>query len=86
MKMLLTADRIRSIIADDRTEKDIEISLRLHKIRFSYDTSAGFLSLRVPVRSGIVRIYRTASRSAPFMVCAAPPSPIHPVPVSRSAY
>lgn len=68
MKMLLTAGRIRAALDDARTEKDVELSLRAHKIRFSYDTYAGFLAFRVPVRSGSVLIIRTASRSAPFSV------------------
>ena len=89
MKMLLTADRIRSAIADARTEKDIELLLRAHKIRFSYDTGAGFLAFRIPARTGVVLVYRTASRSAPFMVRAAAPAaaPVFPVvPVFRTDY
>ena len=75
MKMLLTADRIRAVVADARTEKDIELSLRSHKIKFSYDTGAGFLAFRIPARSGTVLVYRTCSRSAPFTVRAAAPAP-----------
>ena len=79
MKLLLTPARIRSVIADARTEKDLELSLRRHKIRFSYDTSAGILAFRIPLRSGPVLVYRTASRSAPFRIRSA-------APVSRSSY
>ena len=93
MKMLITAARIRSVIDGARTEKDIEISLRLHRVRFSYDTRAGFLAFRIPARSGSVLVYRTASRSAPFIVRSAPPAsapssaPCFPVvPVFRSDY
>lgn len=75
MKMLLTASRVRSAIAGARTEKDIELSLRMHRIRYSYDTSAGMLAFRVPCRTGSVLIVRTASRSCPFRV-------LQPVPVS----
>lgn len=75
MRILLSADRIRSAISGARTEKEIELSLRRHKIRFSYDTSAGFLAYRIPVRSGSVLVYRTCSRSAPFAVCSARPDP-----------
>ena len=85
MKMLLTVDRIRAIVSDARTEKDIELSLRSHKIKFSYDTSAGFMAFRIPARSGAVLVYRTCSRSAPFMVRAAAPAfPV--VPVFRPEY
>lgn len=75
MKMLLTAGRIRSALDGARTEKDVELSLRAHKIRFSYDTGAGFLAFRIPARSGVILVYRTTSRSATFMVrsaCQAP--------------
>lgn len=68
MKMLLTADRIRSAIAGAKTEQDISAALRRHRIRFTWTTSPGFLAARVPVRSGSVLIIRTASRSAPFSV------------------
>lgn len=74
MKMLLTADRIRAVLDDARTEKDVELSLRAHKIRYSYDTRAGFLAFRIPARSGVVLVYRTASRFAPFQVRSAAPA------------
>ena len=75
MRILLTSDRIRSAISGARNEKEIETSLRRHKIRYSYDTSSGFLSFRIPCRSGAVLVYRTCSRSAPFAVCSARPEP-----------
>ena len=68
MKLLITADRIRSAIAGATTEKDVELSLRSHKIRYSYDTRTGFLAFRIPSRSGSVLVYRTASRTSPFTV------------------
>ena len=82
MKMLLTADRIRSALDGARTEKDVELSLRAHKIRFSYDASAGYLAFRIPARSGTVLVYRTCSRSAPFQVRSAAPAgaPDHSAP------
>ena len=84
MKILLTPARIRSALDGARTEKDVEMSLRAHKIRYTYDTSAGFLSFRIPARSGAILVYRTASRSAPFMVRSAAPAVAPPV-VVRSA-
>lgn len=68
MKILITADRIRSVIAGTSSEKDLIHSLRRHRIRFYRDDSNGFPSLRVPLRSGSVLIYRACSRSAPFVV------------------
>lgn len=92
MKILLNTARIRSALDGARTEKDVELSLRAHKIHFSYDTGAGFLAFRIPARSGVILVYRAASRSAPFIVrsaapVAAPaiaPSPV--VPVYRPEY
>lgn len=86
MKILLTASRIRSALDGARTEKDVEMLLRVHKIRYSYDTRAGFLAFRVPARSGPLLIYRVAGRSGfPFVIrSAAAPVPLHPiVPVYR---
>lgn len=79
MKMLVTAARIRSAIDGARTEKDVENSLRRHRIRYSYDTSAGYMAIRIPARSGAVLVHRTASRSAPFMVRSAAPAPVLPL-------
>jgi len=71
MKLLLTTDRIRSAIDGAKTEKDVELSLRAHKIRYTYTTAPGFLAIRIPARSGSVLVYRTTSRSAPFTVRSA---------------
>lgn len=74
MKMLMTSARIRTAIEGARTEKDIEKALRRHKIRYTYDTRAGFLAIRIAARTGPVLIYRTCSRSAPFAVRSAAPA------------
>lgn len=84
MKLLLTAARLRSVIDGVRTEKDLEISLRLHRIRFTWTTEPGYLAARVPLRSGPVLVYRTASRSAPFQIRSASPSSA-PSPVRSAA-
>lgn len=73
-RMLLTSARLRSVINGVRTEKDLEISLRRHRIHFTWTTEPGYLAARVPLRSGPVLVYRTASRSAPFQVRSACPS------------
>ena len=66
--MLINSARIRAIIADCRTEQDIVLSLRLHKVKYSFSTDCGYTSIRIPCRSGCIRIIRVASRSAPFLV------------------
>lgn len=79
MSMLITSSRIRSLISDARTEKDIEVLLRTHKIRFNYATDTGTLSFRIPTKTGTLRIYRTCSRSCPFQVQTVGPVPFVPV-------
>lgn len=90
MKLLLTPDRIRTMIDGAMTEKDIERTLRAHKVRFHYDTSLGFLAIRVPCRSGSVLICRTASQTAPFRVAQPRTQPEtyhgYPFPVPRFAW
>lgn len=79
--MFVSVSRLRSMIADCRTNPEIISVLRSHKIRYSYTTETGTLSIKIPCRTGSVRIYRTCSRSAPYMVSAVSPSPFVPAPV-----
>lgn len=80
----LSPDKIRSVIADCKTEQDIVNSLRTKKIKYSFSTAPGFLSIRIPCRKGSIIIYRTCSRSAPFMVKSVSPVPF--IPVSAPVY
>lgn len=66
--IIITSERIRSIISHCRTEQDIISVLRSHKIKYSFSTDTGYLSIRIPCRTGAIRIYKTCSRSAPFFV------------------
>lgn len=75
MKLLVTAPRIRSILKDARTEKDAAAALRAHRIRYTFCTDGGSFHIRIPSRSGMLRVYRVASRTAPFLVTMAPPAP-----------
>ena len=88
MKLLLSADRLRSIAAAAGTEKELENLLRSHKIRFTWTTTPGYLCARVPCRSGSMLIYRTCSRSVPFAVRSAEPVKAagYPYPVLRFAW
>ena len=74
MKLLLSADRLRSIVSAAGTETELEKALRLHRIRLTWTTEPGYLAARVPCRSGPVMIYRTCSRSAPFAVRSVAPA------------
>lgn len=65
MRQLITSARVRAIIADAATERDITDALRAHRIRYGYSTEGGYLHIRIPSRTGVIRVYRTAGRSAP---------------------
>ena len=84
--MLINSSRIRTMISDCKTEPEIISVLRSHKIKYSYATDTGFLSIRIPCRKGYVRIYRTCSRSAPFHVKAIEPQTIYSFPVLHPDY
>ena len=64
----ITSNRIRSIIAECHTEMDVAKTLRYHKVKYSFSTDGGTLAVMVPCRKGMIRIYRTCSRSVRFMV------------------
>lgn len=82
---LVTLPRVRAILTDARTEQDAALELRAHRVRFSFSTAGGCLHIRIPARSGIITVTRTASRTAPLRIVAAAPScPVpYPYPVPR---
>lgn len=75
MKIMITSARIRSILDGLHTEKEAAAALRSHRIRYSYSTEGGYLHIRIPARSGAIRVYRTASRTAPLVIASAAPAP-----------
>lgn len=75
--IIITPNRIKSIVADCKTDVDLIANLRRHKIRYGYTTESGFLSVVVPCSTGKVRIYRSASKSNPFKVIPVAPVPFH---------
>lgn len=81
--MLITSERVRSLITDCKTEMEVVSVLRSHKIKYSFTTDTGYMNIRIPCRKGCIRIVRVCSRSAPFLVRADTPSPVphYPVPV-----
>lgn len=72
MKCLITIGRVRSVLDDVKTESDAALVLRRHRIRYSYSTEGGIFHIRIPSRSGIITVTRTASRSVPLAVSSAP--------------
>lgn len=83
MKALITASRVRSILAGACTEIEAARILRAHRIRYSYSTAGGVFHIRIPARSGVVSVVRTAGRSAPLaIVSGGPEGPVpYPFPV-----
>lgn len=73
MRHIVTVPRIRAIVSDARTDRDIVDALRRHRIRYTYSTSTGFLHIMIPSRSGPVLVYLTACRSAPPAVIRSAP-------------
>ena len=88
MRLHITADRIRSILDGASTEIDAALALRRHHIRYNYSTAGGILHIRIPARTGIITVTRTASRTAPLAISAAAPAvpAPYPYPVPRWTY
>lgn len=84
--IMLSPSRIRAIISDCHTEREISDVLRRHKIKYSFATDTGYMSIRIPCKKGFIRIYRTCSRSHPFLVSSVPPVPFMPVPVLHNDF
>ena len=78
--ILLSSGRIRNIISDCFTEQDIIITLRKHKIKYTFTTETGELSIKIPCKKGIIRVFRSCSCSRPFTV-STNNSPVYSVPV-----
>lgn len=83
-RALIPADRVRSILDGAATEIDAALELRRHRIKYAYSTAGGTMHIRVPARTGVITITRTASRSAPLVIATAPAAPaVYPYPVPR---
>ena len=67
MSIMLTADRVRSIIAGARDEKTVLKRLKSHKIKFNVSKGCTG-NIYIPCRTGKIRIYRCCSRANPFIV------------------
>ena len=75
MNILLTSSRVRSVLKDARTEKDAVAALKAHRIKYSFSTIGGVFHILIPSRTGMIRVYRTASKSAPLAVTLVAPAP-----------
>lgn len=86
--IVLTVERIRNMISDCYSENEIIFTLRKHKVKCSFSTDSGFFHIRIPCKKGFIRIYRTCSRSCPFLVSSVPAVPLrYPVPaLSNNQY
>jgi len=64
---IITARRIRRILADAITDADAVDLLRSHGIRYGYSTAGGTLHICIPTRTGALRVYRT-EETAPAVI------------------
>lgn len=81
MRSHVTLARIRAILAGVMTETDAAIELRAHRVKYSFSTAGGVLHIRIPSRTGIITVTRTASRSNPFRIQTEKDAYPFPVPV-----
>jgi len=78
----ITSARVRAIVTDCTTEMEVAKTLRKHRIKYTFTTETGTLSIRIPCRTGAVRVYRTCSRATRFAVttvsrkCGISPIPV----------
>lgn len=86
IKPFITAGRIRAILDGVSTEIDAALTLRRHRVRYSFSTAGGILHIRIPARTGIITVTRTASRSAPLAVSASVPAGPAPYPFPVPAW
>ena len=84
--MKLSSARLRALVSDCKTEIDIVRTLRAHKVKYTFTTETGYMTIRIPCKKGTVRIVRTCSRSWPFVVRSDCSVPVYPVPVLHNDY
>ena len=83
----ISANRVRSLVNDCKTEMDVASILRSHRIKYTFTTETGYLSIRIPCRKGCVRVYRTCDRKNRFMVRGISRTDmVLPVPVLHNDY
>ena len=87
MAIQLTADRVRSMISGCRSDQQVLSVLKKHKVSYKQAPfSEGYmLNLRIPCRTGVIRIYRCCSRRSPYVVQLLTPVMMTPsgIPVFR---
>lgn len=66
MLQIITSQKIRAIVADCKTDSAILQALRRHAIRFSIDTYTNYFNVKIPAKTGTIRIYNAGSRKKPL--------------------
>ena len=89
MRATIKAARVRAILYDARTDRDITDALRRHCIRYRYSTTGGVFHVVVPCIGGALRVFVTADRSVPPVVVPCSPArsgvvPVRTAPVYRN--
>lgn len=66
--IIITQNRVKTIIASCKTEMDIINALRARKVKYSFSVETGIMNIAIPCKAGKIRVYRTPSSRAPFTV------------------
>ena len=66
--VIITQNRVKSIIAGCKTEMDIISALRARKVKYSFSVETGIMNIAIPCKTGKIRVYRSLSSRAPFTV------------------
>ena len=66
MLQIVTPRKIRAIVADCKTDSAILQALRRHAIRFTVDTYTSYFNVKIPAKTGTIRIYNAGTRKKPL--------------------
>ena len=68
MLQIVTSRKIRAIVADCKTDSAVLQALRRHAIRFSIDAYTNYFNVKIPAKTGTIRIYNAGSRKKPLYI------------------
>lgn len=68
MLQIVTSRKIRAIVADCKTDAAILQALRRHNIRFNLDAYTNYFNVKIPAKTGTIRIYNAGTRKKPLYI------------------
>jgi len=68
MLQIVTSRKIRAIVADCKTDGAVLQALRRHAVRFNVDTLTSYFNVKIPAKTGTIRIYNAGSRKKPLYI------------------